>query len=248
LLSDRTLAFSATIGDAETFGFESGIHAPFRSFGSLFPPENTRIFMPTDTPNLAVKERSRRDLPRSLRQIAKACRSFSKKEIRSLVLVISEDERQRFLRMCLEENVEVVSYGEGLSAKDAATLFKEGQGDVLVGTLKQYGEGLDLPGDTAQVTFVLRPAYPPPNDPTSVFEERRFGNRRWRIWNWRVMLEALQARGRNVRSAEDQGVTFFISQQFRRFVFGTLPEHLQKVYRGDNTFDECVSEAIDLLK
>lgn len=248
LLSPRTLAVSATIGDPDIFGFETGVKIPSRSLHSEFPKENTRVFMPTDTPNLALKERSRRDLPKTLRSIARACRKLSRANIRTLVLVVSEDERQRFLRMCEEEKVEVTTYGEGLSAKDAASLFKNGAGMVLVGTMKNYGEGLDLPGGMSGVTFVLRPAYPSPSDPSTVFEERRFGGKRWQLWNWRVMIEALQARGRNVRSADDRGVTFFISQQFRRFVFGSLPEHLRDSYVGDKTFDEGVSEAIKLLR
>ena len=70
---------------------------------------------------------------------------------------------------------------------------------------------------------------------------------RWRLWNWRVMIEALQVRGRNIRGPQDLGVTFFISEQFRRFLFASLPEWLQPAYRGEHTFEEAVTETEELL-
>jgi Rad3-related DNA helicase len=145
--------------------------------------------------------------------------------------------------------VEVVTYQEGLSAREAAIAFKEGFGDVLLGTSMNYGEGVDLPKSIAPVIFFLRPSYPPPNDPAVQFESRRFGKgNSWRLWNWRVMIEALQVRGRNVRSAEDLGVTFLVSQQFRRFAHASLPEWLKPSYRGEMTFEECIKETRGLLK
>jgi Rad3-related DNA helicase len=248
LLSPFTVSYSATIGDASVFGFETGIKAPFYTFPSAFPSENTRIFLPTDTPNLATKNRIRQEPTKVLRRIAKACRRFGKNGIRSLVVVVSELERQKFLALCEEEHVRTISYGNGIPPREAIALFKDGKGTVLVGTIANYGEGVDLPQQLAPVIFVLRPSYPKPTDPAAQFEERRFGSMRWRVWNWRVMIEALQVRGRNIRSGEDLGVTFFISQQFRRFLFASLPEWLQKAYRNDRTLEAAVEETLSLLK
>lgn len=248
ILSPYTIAYSATIGDPDVFGFETGIKFPFYQLPSHFPVENTRIFLPKDCPNLALKTRSRRDLTRILRRVAKACKGLADKNIRSLVVVISEKEREKFLALCKEEGVEAVSYGNGKAAKDAVQEFKDGKGKVLVGTVANFGEGIDLPRKLAQVIFFLRPGYPRPSDPATIFEERRFGSMRWKLWNWRVMIEALQIRGRNIRSAEDLGVTFFISQQFRRFIPAVLPEWLWKAYKGDMSFEECVKGTIKLLE
>jgi len=66
LLAPMTVAYSATIGNPEVFGFETGIKFPFYTFPSDFPVENTRTFLPTDTANLAVKGRSKRE-PNSIR-------------------------------------------------------------------------------------------------------------------------------------------------------------------------------------
>lgn len=96
ILSPRTLAYSATISDPEIFGFESGIKFPFYSLGSEFSAKNAKIFLPTDTPNLAQNARSRQDMTKALRKIAKACRSFAKAKIRSLVIVVSNKEREVF--------------------------------------------------------------------------------------------------------------------------------------------------------
>lgn len=247
LSSKFTLAYSATIGSPEVFGFETGIRSPVYKLGSDFPVANTRVFMPTDTPDLAVRNRSRQQPTRIMRKIARTCGRFAEKGLRSLVVVVSERERQKFLQLCKEEEVRVISYGNGVAPKEAALKFKAGQGDVLVGTVANYGEGIDLPRNLAPVIFFLRPNYPVPSDPATVFEERRYGSMRWKLWNWRVMITSLQARGRNVRSPQDLGVTFFISQQFRRFVYAVLPDWLKDAYRRDKTFDQCIEEAKELL-
>lgn len=248
ILSPATLAMSATIGNSNIVGWETGMEAPFLTFPSPFPVGNTRIFMPTDTPNLAHAKRSNRQPARVLRLIARTCRRFAERDVRSLVIVISTRELERFLRMAREENVDAISYGNGITSQQAVERFKEGECSVLAGTAANYGEGLDLPRNIAQVIFFLRPGYANPNEPATIFEERRYGPSRHRaLQNWRVMIEALQVRGRNIRSQEDVGVTFFISQQFRNFLFGSLPEWLKPAYAGNRSFEQCVREAERLL-
>lgn len=250
VLSPHTIAFSATIGNPDIFGYETGLKAPFLSLTYGFPAENCRIFMPSDTADLSWNRSTDGSMTRALQRIAKTVKRFADKKIRSLVVTVSNAERDQFLVLAKEEGVKPMSYGNGngLTAKTAAIMFRGGQGDCLVGTAANYAEGVDLPGGIAPVIFFLRPGFPPPRDPATVFEERRFGSARWRLWNWRVMLQALQTRGRNIRSAKDLGVTFFVSQQFRRFVFASLPKWLEKSYRGDGTWDQCVKETEGLLK
>ncbi len=149
--------------------------------------------------------------------------------------------------LCREEDVDVLTYSGDVSPREAATRFKAGVGSVLLGTSANFGEGLDLPDGMAPVIFLLRPSYPSPRDPLAQFEERRYGGKRWQVWNWRVMIEALQVRGRNVRSADDQGVTIFVSQQFRRFLYASLPTWLRESYRSELTLDDCRRESIELL-
>lgn len=252
ILPPATAVFSATIGNPDIFGYETGIVAAALSLPSSFPVGNTRIYLPNDTPDLSMKGRSKRDLPQTIRQIVRTCVRFAKKGLRSLVVVISNAEREKFLMMAEESELNggklnVISYGNGVLAKHAAEAFKEGEGDVLVGTAAHYAEGIDLPKQIAPVIFFLRPGYPNPRDPVTVFEERRFGGRRWAIWNWRVMQQALQVRGRNIRRRDDVGVTFFISQQFKRILFGALPEWLQPAYCNQFTFDQAVKDAEKLL-
>lgn len=247
ILAPLTVAYSATIGDPDVFGFETGIKSPFFTLPSSFPASNTGVFLPKDTPNLAMKARSKREPTMVLRKIAKQCRGLADSGVRSLVVVVSDAERQKFLMLAKEEGVNAISYSNGHAPRTAAREFKAGVGDVLVGTVANFGEGVDLPKGLAPVIFFLRPSYPPPHDPATVFEERRFGKMRWRLWNWRVMIEALQVRGRNVRSEEDLGVTFFVSQQFRRFIPGVLPEWLREAYDGSLSLEEGVDKAKLLL-
>ncbi len=250
MLAPRTVAYSATIGNPTYFGWETGIKAPFKSLGSEFPAKNTRIFMPTDTPDLSRKRRLRQEPAKVMRKIAKAVKQFARKEHRSLVLVSAEWERQKFLTICSEERVLAVSYDAERSARRVVSAFRDDdEGECLVGTLAQFGEGVDLPSGTAPVIFVLKPAYPPPNDPGRQFEERRFGKaRHWALVNWRQMNSALQARGRNVRSKVDVGVTFFVSRQFDNFLFASLPSWLEDSYVGTKTFEECTEETLRLLE
>jgi Rad3-related DNA helicase len=247
LLGKTTIALSATIGDSVIFGQESGIQLPFLSIQSSFPVDKTRIFMPIDTPDLAFNERKQGDVTKVMRRIARSAKRFAGQGIRSLHVTVSNEERERLLAILIEEGVEAISYGNGITARQASTLFKDGEGQALVGTMSNFGEGVDLPRRIAPVIFVLRPAYPPPHDPRTQFEERRYGGNRWAIWNWRVMLSVLQVRGRNVRSEDDLGVTIFISQQFRRSVFASLPKALQVSYKGDLTLDQCVKHTVELV-
>ena len=262
LLPRLTIAYSATLGrDPEIFQWETGIDAPFYELPSDFPPEHTRIFMPTDTPNLSMKTRPRREPTRILRKIAQTCRLFGERGIRSLVVVVSNAEREKFLLLCKEEQTDVLSYGNGQAAKDVATRFKNGEGVALVGTFANYGEGIDLPRQIAPVIFSLRPGYPRPDDPATLFELRRFGQGRrddrtgrsrgsgrlWALWNWRVTIEFLQVRGRNIRSAEDMGVCFFISQQWRRVIGQALPSWLWAAYRDELTFEQGIQETLRLF-
>ncbi len=247
ILPPLTVAFSATIGDPEIFGHETGIRFPCLQLQSNFPSGNTRLYLPTDTPNLAMNTRTARDMTQSIRKIARAAKRFALKGHRSLVVTISNDERDKFLQLAKEEKLEAISYGNGVTAKQAAIKFKEGVGDCLVGTASNYAEGVDLPKQTAPIIFFLRPGYPVPTDPGTQFEEKRFGGARWALWNWRVMQQALQVRGRNVRSTRDVGVTFFISQQFKKIVWGALPPWLEKSYRSDLPFENCIRDAEDLL-
>jgi Rad3-related DNA helicase len=245
----KVLAYSATIGNPGIFAFETGLNLPFHAFTSDFPVGNTRIWMPTDSKNLAQKWQKKGDLNKALRKIATAAKTFADQGQRSLVVVISEDERTRFLKMSDEVGLKTVSYRtNGIKAREAAANFAKGEGDCLVGTAAQYAEGVDLPKGVAPVIFFLRPGYQRPDDPESQFEEQRFSdNQRWALWNWRVMMEALQVRGRNIRDAEDVGVCFFYSQQFRKFLYGALPTWLKPACHADRTFDQAVEETNKLL-
>ncbi len=247
LLSSLTVAMSATIGDPTVFGYDTGITAKCHRLPGTFPAERTRVFLPSDTPDLAKKVRPRQEPTKVLRKIARSCARLDAVGERSLVIVVSNREREKFLWLCDDEGVDAISYGNGVPSREAMARFKSGEGSVLVGTAANYGEGIDLPDGMASVAFVLRPGYPNPADPRTQFERRRYGNQVWMVWNWRAMIAALQVRGRNVRSAEDRGVTIFVSQQFRRFLYASLPKWLEEAYVGDLTFEECEEEALELL-
>ncbi|OHA19573.1 MAG: hypothetical protein A3C08_02725 [Candidatus Taylorbacteria bacterium RIFCSPHIGHO2_02_FULL_47_18] len=248
LLGKTTVALSATIGDSEIFGQESGIQFPFLSLPPSFPPENTAVYMPTDTPNLAFKEQKHGTVTNVMRRMARATKKLARQGIHSLHVVVANKEREKLVALMEEEGVKAVSYGNGVTAREAALRFREGEGDCLVGTSANFSEGIDLPKQIAPAIFALRPPYMPMYEPRSMFEEQRYGSRRWAIWNWRVQLFVLQVRGRNIRRVDDLGVVFFISQQFRRIVFSALPKTLQVAYKGDLTLDQCVKEALALVR
>jgi Rad3-related DNA helicase len=249
IIPPLTLAYSATIGDPKIFAWETGIEGTFHSFPSEFPVKNTRIFMPIDTPNLAKKVRRKGDLKKMLKKIAETCKRLAEINIRALVVVTSDKERKKFIEYCQRLGINCLSYDEKKKPKEALAEFKKGEGQVLLGTSAAYGEGIDLPKKLAPVIFFLRPGYPKPKDPMNEFEHRKWGDvRAWKLKNYRVMIEALQVRGRNIRNPDDVGVTIFIDQRFRKFLYPNLPEWLKEAYVRDLTFDQAVEEAIQLVK
>jgi Rad3-related DNA helicase len=246
MLGSRSLAMSATIGN-RVFAMETGIESPIVQLKSDFVAANTRVYLPCDTANLAKNERGQGQPGKTMRRVAEACGTFAQHGHRSLVLVVSNEERQMFHGIATEYGLDIRTYGDGVTAREMAVRFRNGDGTVLVGTLAQYGEGYDLPDGIAPVVHILRPGYPHPFNPETQFEEERFGNGRWALWQWRVMIEALQGRGRNVRSKNDRGVTIFYSQQFRSFLFASLPEYLYPSYHGDWRLERCIEDAIALF-
>jgi Rad3-related DNA helicase len=250
LLPKTYMSMSATIGaDPKILMDESGVGGTFIDLGSDFPIEQTKIFMPTDVPDLSLKGMNRNDKNRTIRRMLRGVCTGKKAGIRSLIIVPSEKDRLKCIEFSIEEGVEVMSYdGNIIKPREAVRRFREGEGDVLIGTEAQYGQGIDLPNGIAGFTFYLRPGYPSPEDPQAQFEERRFGNRRWALWTWRVIIKMLQARGRTIRSVTDSGCIFLMSQQFKRFTYSGLPKWLQPAYVYTKTFDDCVKDGVKLLE
>ena len=249
LLPDTYLACSATIGtDTVALSRDTGIEGTFIDLKSEFPIAHSRIFMPDDVADLSEKGKKRNDLNRTLRTILRACSKGAKNGIRSLVIVVSETERKQCLKFAEEEGLQAISYGDGIKPRDAVIRFRNGEGDVLIGTEAQYGQGIDLPDGVCGFIFYLRPGYPMPTDPQAQFEEKLYRNARWGLWTWRVILKMLQARGRNQRSAEDLGCIFLMSRQFKRFTYGGLPEWLRPAYVGQINLDDAILQGISLLK
>lgn len=248
ILGNFNVALSATIGNKEVFGYETGITGPTLSVPSPFSADKARIYVPSDTPNLAVKNVGKGQKSRVIRRMVRTAKHFANRGQRSLFVTISNDERELIMATAQEEGLKALSYGNGVTAREMAVRFRDGEGEALVGTAANYAEGVDLPKQIAPVIWFLRPGYPPLDDPLTQFEEKRFGGRRWQRWQWKVIIQMLQVRGRNIRSTQDIGVTFLISQQFKKFTFGSLPDELaNKAYRGQLTFDECVKDADKLL-
>lgn len=246
---ENVIGYSATIGDPNIFEFETGLRLPFHTFDSEFSSEKTRVFMPIDTPNLAAKGRRRDDLKKAMKSIVQASLRFKEYGFRSLAVVVSEEERQRLVEMAQREGLMALSYTKAGEAKAVVRRFKKGEGDILIGTAAQYGEGIDLPNQIAPVIFFLRPGFQRPDDPMSQFEQQRFSDGHcWALWRWRVMIQALQVRGRNIRNDTDTGVCIFISQQFRRFLYSSLPEWLKPAYEGKTSMEEVVDSTIELLR
>lgn len=249
MLPKNRLVMSATIGqDGTILEHESGIDGEFIDLNSDFPITNSRIFMPNDVPDLSTKGMSRNDKNRTLRKMLQASLKGSKNGIRSLIIVISEEERNKCVTFAAEEGVRAVSYGDTMKPREAVARFRNGEGDVLIGTEAQFGQGIDLPDGMCEWIFYLRPGYPTKDSPQAQFEERIYGSQRWALWTWRVILKMLQTRGRNIRSVDDRGCIFLMSQQFKRFTYGGLPKWLQPAYVSDISLDVAVKEGTKLLK
>lgn len=252
----KVVAMSATIGDPKVLEFETGLKQPSLSISSSFDPRNTRIYLPTDTPDLTHAKAGRDDWKRAIQKIIEAAKRFTARGHRCLVVVTSEKERNYLIGRAARDGLtDIVTYEKNVqSPRKAAERFKNGDGMVLLGTSANYAEGVDLPGGIAPVTFMLRPGHANPDSPMSQFELRRFGKTNgrngmfWALQNHRVAVEAQQVRGRNVRAPTDVGVTFFVTRAFQKFLRGAMPPWLESSYRGALTFDEGVTDAIKLIE
>ena len=239
---------SATIGNPRLFGYETGIVQPFKAYDSTFPVGNRRIYIPRNAQNLSFRKRSKDAIPTTLKLIVKAAKKFAQQGLRSLVVVVSEKERQMFYMRAKKAGLNILTYGGDEHAKDVAQRFKSGEGDVLLGTTAHYSEGLDLPHGTCPIIFFLRPSHANPKDPQSIFELKRFGRSDYfRMQRHRAQIQAQQMPGRNIRNETDKGVCFFMSMQFRDFLFSSLTPRLQTCYRSDLKLHEAISDALMLL-
>ncbi len=230
ILPKEVLITSATIGDPHAYRMDTGIRGGFIDLGSDFPVGNSRIYLPTDTLDLSFKSQRRDSVKKVIKRTVMDMKMLACEGIRSLFIVVSHEERELTMRYSKEFGLKTITYGSEINSRQALQMFKEGHGEALLGTAASYGQGIDLPGKLAPVIFFLRPSYPPPNDPQAIFEERRHGKLVWKLRIWRAMTEALQVRGRNVRDKDDVGATIFISQQFKKFLYGCLPKWLQPAF------------------
>jgi Rad3-related DNA helicase len=251
LLPKHCVALSATIGNADAFKFISGIDYPILRLGSSFPIEQRRIYVPKDIESLVYRQGAERRKHHMLKRIAQQCQWFNERHQRCLVVVVSEEEREYFIRQARDQRLDLVTYGNGVAAKDAVVQFKARQGGVLLGTSAHFAQGIDLPDQLAPVIFFLRPGYPDPHSPQEQFKKRRFGESTtaW-INKYLVMQQIIQAAGRNIRGPEDRGVIICCDARFTQLVSRTLHndyEWLRPCFVPDLTWEQCMADAMKLF-
>lgn len=251
LLPNHCVALSATIGNADAFKFLSGIDFPILRLGSSFPIDQRRIYVPNDIESLAYSPGIERKKNQMLKRIAQRAAWFKQRRQRLLEIVVSEEEREKASRWARDEGLAVVTYGNGVAAKDAFIAFKNGEGDLLLGTSAHFAQGIDLPDQTAPVTFVLRPDFPNPESPQEQFKRRRFGESKTQWINqYQVMQKVIQAAGRNIRGPDDRGVIIYCDARFGKLVSRSLHndyEWLRPCFRSNLTWEECMADAMQLL-
>lgn len=245
----NTYSFSATIGRGDMFSHETGLDGTVFSAPSSFPHSNRRIFMPCDVEDLSYESDPKgKKKNRALREIVRGCKRLKRAGIRSLVIVVSNAERQKFMEFAAQEGLEAITYGNDVQAKDAVDVFKAGNGDVLCGCIAHYGKGIDLPKGQAGAIWLLRPGFPNPESAVTKFELARYrAGTYWARLTYRIMLEAQQMIGRNIRGPRDKGVCILMSSGFQRFVRAGLPEWLEPSYRRGDTLEECLDQTEELL-
>ncbi|MBI2482819.1 hypothetical protein HYV74_01415 [Candidatus Uhrbacteria bacterium] len=249
-VGDHVLAMSATIGDGTYFGYETGLTAPvYRVARSPFPIHHRRIYLPIDTPDLAHRAQERNTLRDAVIRILDCCAKFRARGHRALIVTMSNAERDHFVRRAPDAGLTLISYGNGVTARNALERFVQGEGDVLVGTSAQFATGIDLPKQIAPIIVALRPKYSNPHDPRAQFEElqRLSKGKRFARERYRATKNALQVSGRNWRTPESVGITIFYSRQFRDLFPQGLPRWLEPAYVSTRTLDQIVEEACVLL-
>lgn len=85
-------------------------------------------------------------------------------------------------------------------------------------------EGVDFSDDRARFQLILRPPYPPVDDP---YNKWLISQGRWDLYYRAALIDFGQMVGRIVRSKEDFGVTYLISSTFIQFlgkIWNQLPQ------------------------
>lgn len=249
----RVFAYSGTVASRDTdqedaFRFETGINFPIERLPSPYPVERMRLFMPSDTPNLAFKVRKPGDVDKAMKMGVEAIIALRQEDIRTLVVVESEEERQQFLVLGEKYGLQIVTYSKDRNPRKTLSAFQQGEGEVLLGVSAHYGRGIDLPDEVARVVIALRPAFKRPDDPEAQFEKERFPHKYRARWTLLAANAARQLIGRVVRNKDDFGLTIFISEHYQKFLPGALPYDRKPAWISGKTMDECVQEAIEFIK
>ncbi|MBI4433923.1 hypothetical protein HY632_04050 [Candidatus Uhrbacteria bacterium] len=250
-VGSHVLAMSATIGSAALFGQATGLSYPVvRIVTSPFPIAHRRLYLPTDTPDLAFRAQGRTTLRDTAIQILSACAAFRAQGHRSLIVVVSHAEQKVFQERASDAGLHLLSCGNGMNAREVIARFTRGEGDGMLGTTAQFAEGIDLPRRIAPVIIALRPNYQNPNDPRAQFErqQRYAKGRAFALQRWRVTITALQTSGRNIRTPEDVGITIFVSRQYRDLFPQGLPPWMAPAYVTTRSLAQIVQESLALLQ
>ena len=130
------------------------------------------------------------------------------------------------LSQALQESGRVMTHGTEDFLKKLQAFYDSDEPKVFISP--SVREGVDFSGDKARWQVILRPPYPPAMEP---YYKSLMAQNRWNEYYRLAAIDFGQMLGRIVRSSDDCGVTYLLSNTFDAFLSKTwvlYPDWLKK--------------------
>ena len=222
---------SATLRSAGNFDFLrerlSGNNLRAVEVGSPFDYRaSTLLFVPSDIPEPAQRERYQAAVERGLVELAAALDGgllalfTSYSQLRQTAQEITP-------RLALG-GIEVLSQGGGSSRSALLQAFRDRDKAVLLGT-RSFWEGVDIPGDDLRALVILRLPFSVPSDPIFAARSETFVDPFYDYAVPDAILRFRQGFGRLIRSHKDRGIVAVfdrrvLSKRYGQHFLNDLPD------------------------
>lgn len=183
--------------------------AEFIRLESDFPVENRPIVLPRN-PNLDLSHKNwSANLPQAISEINHIMthHATDKGVIHCSSYKMSEE-----LALHLKSKRIITHTSENFSSK-LAEFYASAEPSVFLSPT--CNQGVDMKGDLARFSIIIRPAYPTTDDP---FMKSMLDNNRWDYYNYKTLITLGQQTGRIVRSSTDYGVVYLLDSRFLGFL------------------------------
>ena len=201
---DKILCSSATFLDGKLFKEEVGIDGKvgFISVPSSFPKQNRPIyFLPV---GLMSYKKKAETMPFMADMIGRICNKYPGENV---IVHTNSYENAKILNEIITTKKDIILQ-EQEERESGLRMFSKGSNKLFLSV--KMTEGIDLVGDKCRVNIISKIAFPSVADKR--VKERMQMEDNW--YNWKTVIELLQAIGRTTRSDVDKSDTYILDSNF----------------------------------